>query len=235
MGKMNKLSVTAMVAMAMVASSVHADERQELRAQDKLSYSIGLEVARNFKKNESQFDPDMVLRGMQDGLAGERPQLSEKEFRKVIAEFQNQMRQRIASNSRVLAADNRKKAEEFLQNNKSKDGVRMLAGGVQYKVLQAGQGAQPLDSDGVQIKYRGTLLSGIQFDGTEGDRPGTAKLYDLFNGLRAGIKQMNVGSHWTLWIPPQMAYGERGVGSDIGPNELLVYDLELVGLVPVKQ
>ncbi len=235
MGKLKKLSVVAMVAMAGVAMSAQADERQELREQDKLSYSIGLEVARNFKKNESQFDPGVVMRGMQDGLTGDRPQLLEKEFRKVIAEFQNQVRQRMASNARILAVDNRKKAEEFLQNNKAKEGVLMLAGGVQYKVLRDGQGAQPLESDGVQIKYRGTLLNGTQFDGTEGDRPGTAKLYDLFNGLRAGIKQMKVGSHWTLWIPPQMAYGERGVGSDIGPNELLVYDLELVGLVPLKQ
>ncbi len=232
---MNKLIAIALVTIAMIPMGARAEERQELRDQDKLSYSIGMEVARNFKKNESPLKPDMVLRGMQDGLAGERPQLSEKEFRKVIAEFQNQVRQRMASNSRILAADNRKKAEEFLQKNQNKEGVMMLAGGVQYKVLQAGQGAQPQDADGVQIKYRGTLLNGTQFDGTEGDRPGTAKLYDLFNGLRAGIKNMSVGSHWTLWIPPQMAYGERGVGSDIGPNELLVYDLELVGLVPSKQ
>ncbi len=235
MNMTKKWGIASMVAMAMMTMSAHADERQELREQDKLSYSIGLEVARNFKRNESQFEPAMVLRGMQDGLSGERPQLSEKEFRKVIAEFQNQVRQRMASNTRVLTVENRKKAEEFLQNNKAKEGVLMLAGGVQYKVLRAGQGAQPQDADGVQIKYRGTLLNGTQFDGTEGDRPGTAKLYDLFNGLRAGIKQMKVGSHWTLWIPPQMAYGERGVGSDIGPNELLVYDMELVGLVPSKQ
>ena len=231
---MKAFGITTLVALAVVAMSAHADLAQELREQDKLSYSIGMEVARNFKKGDVPLDPDMVMRGMKDGLAGDRPQLSEKEFRKVIGEFQLQMRQRVAANTRVLIADNRKKAEEFLLANKSREGVQSLPGGLQYKVLQAGQGALPLDSDAVQINDRGALLDGTQFDGTEPGKPGTTKLYDLFNGLRAGIKHMNVGSHWTLWIPPQMAYGERGVGSDIGPNELLVYDIELAGIAPAQ-
>jgi FKBP-type peptidyl-prolyl cis-trans isomerase FklB len=230
MNKMNKFRMTALVAMAVAAMAAHA----ELREQDKLSYSIGMEVARNFKKNDVPLDPDMVVRGMKDGLAGDRPQLSEKEFRKAIGEFQLQMRQRVAANTRVLTADNRKKAEDFLLTNMSREGVQSLPGGLQFKVLQPGQGALPLDSDAVQINYRGALLDGTQFDATEPGKPGTAKLYDLFNGLRAGIKHMSVGSHWTLWIPPQMAYGERGVGSDIGPNELLVYDIELVGIAPAQ-
>ena len=231
---MKAFGITTLVALAVVAMSAHADLAQELREQDKLSYSIGMEVARNFKKGDVPLDPDMVMRGMKDGLAGDRPQLSEKEFRKVIGEFQLQMRQRTAANVRMLTAENRKIAEEFLLSNKSREGVQSLSGGLQYKVLLAGQGAMPLDSDAVQINYRGTLLDGTQFDGTEPGKPGTAKLYDLFNGLRAGIKHMGVGSHWTLWIPPQMAYGERGVGSDIGPNALLVYDIELVGIAPAQ-
>ena len=231
---MKAFGITTLVALAVVAMSAHADLAQELREQDKLSYSIGMEVARNFKKGDVPLDPDMVMRGMKDGLAGDRPQLSEKEFRKVIGEFQLQMRQRTAANVRMLTAENRKIAEEFLLSNKSREGVQSLSGGLQYKVLLAGQGAMPLDSDAVQINYRGTLLDGTQFDGTEPGKPGTTKLYDLFNGLRAGIKHMNVGSHWTLWIPPQMAYGERGVGSDIGPNELLVYDIELAGIAPAQ-
>lgn len=231
---MKAFGITTLVALAVVAMSAHADLAQELREQDKLSYSIGMEVARNFKKGDVPLDPDMVMRGMKDGLAGDRPQLSEKEFRKVIGEFQLQMRQRTAANVRMLTAENRKIAEEFLLSNKSREGVQSLSGGLQYKVLLAGQGAMPLDSDAVQINYRGTLLDGTQFDGTEPGKPGTTKLYDLFNGLRAGIKHMNVGSHWTLWIPPQMAYGERGVGSDIGPNALLVYDIELVGIAPAQ-
>ena len=222
-------------AMALMALVAHAAQGEELREQDKLSYGIGMDVARNFKKNDVPLDPDMVMRGIKDGLAGVRPQLSEKEFRKVIGDFQLLVRQRTAGNLRLLSADNRKKAEEFLQTNKAKDGVVTLAGGLQYKVLQAGQGPLPLDSDTVQITYRGTLLDGTQFDATEPGKPGKTKLYDLFNGLRAGVQHMNVGARWTLWIPPSMAYGERGVGSDIGPNELLVYEIELLGTTPAQR
>ena len=231
---MKTFGMLTLVAWAALALPAHAAQDPELLEQDKLSYSIGMEVARNFKKGDLPLDPDMVMRGMKDGLAGDRPQLSEKEFRKVIGEFQLQARQRTAANVRMLTAENRKQAEEFLLANKSREGVQSLAGGLQYKVLQEGQGATPLDSDAVQINYRGALLDGTQFDATEPGKPGTAKLYDLFNGLRAGIKQMKVGAHWKLWIPPQMAYGERGVGSDIGPNALLVYDIELVGIAPAQ-
>ena len=223
-----------MAVIATLAASAQAADRPELKSEkDRVSYSIGLEVARNFKKNSVDFDPSMVMLGMSDGVAGERPLLSEKDFRKVIGEFQNQVRQKMAANMRVLTTENRKKAEDFLQANKTKDGVNTLAGGLQYKVLQAGQGAMPSESDSVVINYRGMLLDGTQFDATDAGKPGTVKLFDLFNGLRAAIKHMPVGSHWSVWIPPQLGYGERGVGSDVGPNELLVYDLELVGIAPV--
>ena len=231
---MKKFCVTAMAVIATLAASAQAADRPELKSEkDRVSYSIGLEVARNFKKNSVDFDPSMVMLGMSDGVAGERPLLSEKDFRKVIGEFQNQVRQKMAANMRVLTTENRKKAEDFLQANKTKDGVNTLAGGLQYKVLQAGQGAMPSESDSVVINYRGMLLDGTQFDATDAGKPGTVKLIDLFNGLRAAIKHMPVGSHWSVWIPPQLGYGERGVGSDVGPNELLVYDLELVGIAPV--
>ena len=231
---MNKFCATAMAVMALLAASAQAADRPELKSEkDRVSYSIGLEVARNFKKNSVDFDPAMVMQGMSDGVAGERPLLSEKEFRKVIGDFQTQVRQKMAANMRALTVENRKRAEEFLQSNKTKDGVTTLAGGLQYKVMQAGQGALPLESDSVVINYRGMLLDGTQFDATTANRPGTVKLFDLFNGFRAAIKNMSVGSHWTVWIPPQLGYGERGVGSDIGPNELLVYDIELVGIAPV--
>ena len=222
--------------MTLLTASTQAAERLELKNEkDRVSYSIGLEVARNFKKNSVDFDPAMVMLGMTDGVAGERPLLSEKEFRKVISEFQNQVRQKMAANMRVLSSENRKKAEDFLQSNRSRDGVTTLAGGLQYKVLQPGQGSTPLESEKVVINYSGMLLDGTQFDATVPGKPGTVKLFDLFNGLKAAIKQMPVGAHWTVWIPPQLGYGERGVGSDIGPNELLVYDIELLGIAPVMR
>jgi FKBP-type peptidyl-prolyl cis-trans isomerase FklB len=99
-------------------------------------------------------------------------------------------------------------------------------------VVREGQGPRAGDLDAVRLNYRGTLLDGNEFDGTDTGKPGTLKVLQAFNGLREVLKAMPAGSHWKVWIAPQLAYGERGVGSDIGPNELLCYDIELLAVLP---
>ena len=200
--------------------------------KDKVSYSIGLDVARNFRKNGIDFDPEMVLNGLRDGLSGERPLLKEKELRHVLNEFQNTVRQRMSLNQRLLATDNRQKALAFLDANRGKPGVQQLLGGIQYKVLRAGEGQRANDLDSVLVNYRGTLLDGSEFDGTEAGKPGTLQLLQAFNGLKTTLKAMPEGSRWQVWIPPQVGYGERGVGTEVGPNELLSYEIEVVRVVP---
>jgi FKBP-type peptidyl-prolyl cis-trans isomerase len=219
--------------LALMATAAQAADRPELKTEkDKYSYSIGLEVSRNFKKNGLEFDPALVIQGMNDGLSGERPLLTEKEFRKVMGDFQNAVRQRMVANRQAQTFENRKRATLFLEENKGKEGVNLMANGIQYKVLKAGTGPKPADADSVVFQYRGSLLDGTQFDGTDLGKPGTAKLVDLLNGFRAVVRQMPVGSHWLAWIPPHLGYGDRGVGNDVGPNELLVFDVELLGVRP---
>jgi FKBP-type peptidyl-prolyl cis-trans isomerase FklB len=221
------------VVLALLSQTALAAERPVLKTeQDRLSYAIGLEVARNFKKNDVQFDPNMVVNGMNDGLSGERPLLNEKEFRRIIGDFQNTVRQKMVANRQAQTFENRKRAAQFLDSNKSKEGVQVLASGIQYKVLNAGTGPRPGEADSVVFNFRGTLLDGTQFDGTEPGKPANVKLYDLFNGFKAVLTQMPVGSHWIAWIPPHLGYGERGVGNDVGPNELLVMDIELISTKP---
>jgi FKBP-type peptidyl-prolyl cis-trans isomerase FklB len=196
--------------------------------KEKLSYSIGLEVARNFKRNAIEVDPNMVLQGLNDGLSGTQPAVSEKEFKKIIQDFQSSVRQRMVASRQVLVVDNRRKAEAFLLQNKTQEGVREIGNGVQFRVIKEGGGKQPESVDSVTIVYRGSLLDGTVFDATEPGRPGTTRLVDLGNGLRSAIKMMTVGSHWQVWVPPHLGYGERGIGTDVGPNELLMYDIELL-------
>jgi FKBP-type peptidyl-prolyl cis-trans isomerase FklB len=196
--------------------------------KEKLSYSIGLEVARNFKRNAVEVDPSLVLQGLNDGLSGAQPAVSEKEFKKIIQDFQSSVRQRMVASRQVLTVDNFRKAEAFLLQNKTQDGVREVGNGVQYRVLKDGDGRQPDAVDSVTIAYRGSLLDGSVFDSTETGRPGTTRLVDLGIGLRSAIKTMKVGSRWQVWVPPHLGYGERGVGNDVGPNELLIYDIELL-------
>ena len=207
-----------------------ADEAKDKLTSDKdrISYTVGVETARNFKRQGFEFDAQLFLRGMQDGIAGEKTLLPEKEMRRVLTGFQSQVRQTMAANRKALTDENRRKAADFLAANKSREGVVTLASGLQYKVLRAGNGRKPGDADTVLVDYRGTLLNGSEFDATEPGHPATLRVSMVITGWKEALKLMPAGSRWQLYVPPALAYGERGVGNDVGPNELLLFDLELV-------
>jgi len=144
--------------------------------------------------------------------------------------YQTEIRQKATLTRRVAIEENKKKGEAFLTANRTKDGVITLPSGVQYKILLAGQGRKPIDSDLILCNYRGNLLDGTEFDATEDGKPASLKLSALIAGWKETMKLMPVGSKWQIFIPAQQAYGERGVGSDIGPNETLIFEVELLGI-----
>lgn len=156
--------------------------------------------------------------------------MSEKEFKSVLAGFQGEMRRKMAANQRDRSIKNQKKADEFFAENAKKTDVVTLPSGVQYKIIKAGEGAKPTDSDIVEVNYRGTLLDGTEFDASTAGKTVNLKLAQLIAGWKEAIKLMPVGSKWQLFIPAKLAYGERGVGTDIGPNEMLIFDVELVSI-----
>lgn len=216
---------------AQIASQANAEETAALKTQkDMLSYSIGVSVAKNFKKQEADVDLDLMIKGLKDGLSGARLLMTEKDMRKVMNMYQSEVRQKALFAKRVAIEENKKKGEAFLATNKTKDGVMTLPSGVQYKILKAGDGKKPIESDLVEVHYRGTILDGTEFDGTEAGLPATLKVSALIAGWKEALKLMPAGSKWQIFIPPQFAYGERGVGSDIGPNETLVFELELLAV-----
>jgi FKBP-type peptidyl-prolyl cis-trans isomerase len=195
------------------------------------SYAMGVDMARNFKKQGVEIDTELLLRGLKDGYAG-KVQMSDKDVRRIMVAFQNDMRQRLTLSRRQAADDNRTRGTEFLGNNKNKQGVVALPSGLQYKVIDAGttNGRHPTEGDLIEVNYRGTTLSGVEFDATEPGKPATLKVGGLISGWREALKQMPVGAKWQIFIPPQLAYGERGAGSDIGPNETLIFEVELVAI-----
>ncbi len=195
-----------------------------------ISYSIGVTTARNLIKDGVELDADLVTQGIKDAMAGGRLQVNEKELRSVMSGFLGEMRQKMASNRKEAEQINKKKGDEFLATNSKKEGVVVLPNGLQYRVLKAGSGAKPSDSDTVLTSYRGALLTGFEFDGTEEGKPATLKMGNLIPGWKEALKLMPTGSHWQIFIPPNLAYGTRGVGSDIGPNEVLVFDVTLVAV-----
>jgi FKBP-type peptidyl-prolyl cis-trans isomerase len=171
---------------------------------------------------------DALVRGLKDGLYGERMQIPEKEMQALLQAFQQTLRQKMLASHGRAVAENRKKAADFFAENKGKHGVVTLASGVQYEILKVGTGVMPKEADVVTVNYRGTLLNGTEFDGTPPGRPAALKVSGLIAGWKEALKLMPVGSHWKLYIPPQLGYGERGVGADIGPNEALIFDVELL-------
>lgn len=223
--------VVAGAALAMIAGIVFAGEPNLESAVNRTSYAIGVDMARNFKKQGIEIDPELILRGMKDGAAG-TVQISDKDIRRAMNAFQGEVRQKMAQNRRLATEDNKTRGSEFLEANKSKPGVVALTSGLQYKVIKAGapEGRKPLDSDMVECNYRGVTLGGTEFDATEAGKPATLKISALIAGWREALKLMPVGSKWQIVVPPQLAYGDRGAGSDIGPNETLIFEVELVAI-----
>jgi FKBP-type peptidyl-prolyl cis-trans isomerase FklB len=198
--------------------------------KDKLSYSIGAAIGKNFKNEGTEVDLGLLLEGLKNSMAGDKLLVPEKDMRQVMNDYQTQLRQKMASKRQLAVLDNKKKGDAFLADYKKQPGVLALPTGVLYKIVKEGSGKKPIESDMVEVNYRGTLINGTEFDATEPGRPANLKVSALIPGWKQALSMMPVGSKWHIVIPEVLAYGERGVGNDIGPNETLVFDLELVGI-----
>lgn len=229
-----KLKMTTLLGVMILAVQANAGEQATFKSpMDKVNYGIGVETIRSFKQQGVEIDLDLVIQGMKDALSGQKLPFSEKELRKFMSDFQNELRQKQAVNRKLAAQDNRKKSEDFLAANKAQEGVIVLPSGLQYRVLKAGYGKKPTDFDSVECRYRGTLINGSEFDSSDPAQPSTFKVSEgIIPGWREALKLMPAGSKWQLFIPPQLAYGERGRGRDIGPNEALIFEVELLAVKP---
>ncbi|MBI5617073.1 MAG: FKBP-type peptidyl-prolyl cis-trans isomerase [Gammaproteobacteria bacterium] len=220
----------ALMALAWTVA-VHAkDEAPALKTeQDRLSYGIGVQTARNFKKDQVEINVEAMVRGLRDGMSGERIAISEAELKDIMNKFMAELVRKSRVTRQLAAQENAKKADTFLAANKSREGVKALSNGVQYKVVKAGAGRKPTKDDTIVCRFRGTTAAGMEFVGTQGDQTATVKMTGITpEGVRDAVAEMPLGSKWQLVIPPKLGFGERGVGGDIAPNEVLIYDFELV-------
>lgn len=198
--------------------------------KEAISYAVGVTTARNLAKDGVDIDPAIVLRGMQDAVSGKRILMDEKEIRSVMGGLVGEMRQKMAANRKDAEEINKKKGDEFRANFAKLPTVVSLPNGILYKVEKTGNGPKPTIDDSIVVNYRGTLTNGFEFDGTSEGKPATMKMAQLIMGWKEAAKLMPTGSRWTIVIPPQLAYGVRGVGADIGPSETLLFDMELLAV-----
>lgn len=208
--------------------------------KDKLSYSIGLNVGKNLKKDEVDVDTAVFLRGLKDALADSKPALSEADMRSALVALQTSLRAKEearmkeeAAKEKALGVENKQKGDAFLAENKTKEGVVTLPSGLQYKVIKQGDGPKPTAEDTVKCEYRGTLIDGTEFDSSA--KHGQAikiPVGQVIKGWTEALQLMPVGSKWQLFIPPDLAYGDHSPGGPIGPNATLIFDVELVSIEP---
>ncbi len=227
-----KLRWIAVLGIMLFASSVYAGDNIELKDQkDKVSYSIGINIGNNLKRQSVEVNPDILLQGIKDVLSGGKTLMTEQEVKQTMMDFQKDMMAKHQARMKELGEKNEKEGEAFLAENKKKEGVITLPSGLQYKVIKEGEGKTPIATDMVTVHYRGTLIDGKEFDSsyTRG-QPVTFPVKGVIPGFSEALQLMKVGSKWQLFIPSNLAYGERGAGEEIGPNATLIFDIELISI-----
>ncbi|MFM7035877.1 MAG: FKBP-type peptidyl-prolyl cis-trans isomerase [Planctomycetia bacterium] len=208
----------------------------------KLGYAVGLRIGSRIAADFKAEHPDMprgaLARGLADAVRGKPPAIPDEDIQQALQQFDAMMERRgeeFAKRMEAAAKANLDKAKEFLRGNASKTGIVALPSGLQYQVLREGTGPRPTPDDVVATWYRGTHLDGTEFDATDPKgEPATFPVRGVVPGWQEALPLMKVGSKWRLFVPPELGYGEEGSPPVIEPNELLVFEIELVRIVPRK-
>ena len=218
------------ISASVLAFPVFGQEKSpQLKDQkDKVSYSIGMQIGFNLGRQKVDINPDILAAGIKDALAN-KPQLTPDQVKDVMAQFEKDMEQK----QKELGEKNKTEGAKFLEENKKKPDVKTTASGLQYKLIKDGTGAQPKATDMVTVNYRGTLIDGTEFDSSyKRGQPATFPVNGVIKGWTEALQLMKQGSKYQLFIPANLAYGERAMGPDIGPNSTLIFEVELQDIKP---
>src|SRR5206468_4918531 len=196
--------------------------------KDKVSYSIGMQIGFNLGRQKVDVNPDILAAGIKDAISG-KPQLTPDQVKDIMAQFEKDMEQK----QKEVGEKNKTEGAKYLEENKKKPGVKTTASGLQYKLEKEGTGAQPKATDMVTVNYRGTLIDGTEFDSSyKRGQPAKFPVNGVIKGWTEALQLMKQGSKYQLFIPSTLAYGERAMGPDIGPNSTLIFEVELQDVKP---
>ncbi len=212
-----------------LAPSAFADKYNLETTEQRASYTLGADIAKNFRDQGLEIDVNAFSLGLEDALKNRKLKLNEEEMMAAINAVKQKMQKQQLEKQQSIARKNRDEGKAFLAENAKKEGVITLDSGVQYKVLTEGKGNSPTPEDTISAHYRGTLLDGTEFDSSfKRGTPLTLQMGSVIKGWGEVLKRMKPGSKWEVYIPSDMAYGEKGAGDAIGPNQTLIFTIELI-------
>lgn len=223
------------VAMVFTGSMVFMNlgcAKKSLEAKkDRISYSIGWDIGSSLKKQSIDINPDILIKGINCALGEKDPILTEDEMRGILMDFQKEMRENMMKKRNESEGKNKKEGEVFLAENKKKEGVKTTSSGLQYKVIKEGTGRKPGSDSMVKVHYEGKLIDGTVFDSSyERGDPAEFPVKGVIPGWTEALQLMKEGAEYELYIPAELAYGERGAGGTIGPNATLIFKVELISI-----
>jgi FKBP-type peptidyl-prolyl cis-trans isomerase FklB len=203
-------------------------------AKQKASYAIGMNIGKTMKKDGVDIDTTILARGMRDAIAGNKSLLTDEEAKAALTELQTSMQKQQEAKAKAASLLNKKEGDAFLAANKTKEGIVTLPSGLQYKIIKEGTGPKPTATDTVVCNYKGTLIDNTEFDSSyKRGQPASFPVGQVIKGWTEALQLMPVGSQWELFVPPDLAYGERGTpGGPIGPDSTLIFQVELLSIKP---
>ena len=221
-----KVLLLTLLCLSLALTTASAGEQPKLDTlQKKISYAIGRQIGDSLKKSGLEIDLNIFAASVSETLAGTPDRLTDAEKMEVSSAMQRQQTEHVAK----VTDENKSKGAAFLAENAKQDGIKVLPSGLQYKVVTAGSGKTPGLTDSVTVHYRGTLIDGTEFDSSfKRGQPVTFPVNGVIKGWTEALQLMKEGDKWQLFIPADLAYGERGAGASIGPYATLIFDVELI-------
>ncbi len=231
---MKSMAGIAAMAVLLASAAAVAQQTPALSSQkDKNSYALGVNIGTGLKQQGFEISTEMLAKGVADAYSGGTMLMTEQEVRDTLAAVQKEIVAKMQEKQKEAGDKNKVAGEAFLAANKSKEGVKTTASGLQYKVIKAGTGPKPTADDTVTVHYRGTLIDGSEFDSSYSRKePATFPVKGVIAGWTEILQLMPVGSTWQVAIPSNLAYAERGAGAKIGPNATLIFEVELLSIKP---
>jgi FKBP-type peptidyl-prolyl cis-trans isomerase FkpA/FKBP-type peptidyl-prolyl cis-trans isomerase FklB len=227
---MYRTLITAAIAATLAGPAAVAQDQTELDTPEKrLSYTIGMDIGQSLAGQDMPLDIDILMQGLRASYSGEETLLTQEEALAEREQFIEQRQQQLAEQRAEEAEINREEGEAFLAANAEKDGVEVTDSGLQYRVIEPGDGASPDADDRVTVHYRGKLINGVEFDSSYArEEPATFGLNQVIPGWTEGLQLMREGAKYEFFIPSDLAYGEQGRPGPIGPNSTLIFEVELL-------